>query len=166
MNHVFYKIKKFPDDFWDLARPQGKFMIDQILKNELNWKYYGGHHHESLLTKFIVSIYLPQKFNIDRRITGLSAMVRSGKIQKIEAEKILNVRPKIVDEEKLTKYILEKLDLTKIQYNHIMYQKNKNFKDFKTYYNLFKNLKYPVLMATKLGFVPKILYLRYFGGHN
>ena len=68
--------------------------VDRILKEELNWKYYGGHHHESLLTKFIVSVYLPEKFNIDRRMTGLAAMVRSKTIDKIEAEKILAEKPK------------------------------------------------------------------------
>jgi N-acetyl sugar amidotransferase len=140
--------------------------VDQILKNELNWKYYGGHHHESLLTKFIVSVYLPEKFNIDRRMTGLSAMIRSGKIQKHQAQKILNTQINIDDKEKLTNYVLEKLDLTKNQYSQIMLKKNKNFKDFKTYYNLFKYLKYPVLLANKLGFVPKILYLRYYGCRN
>jgi N-acetyl sugar amidotransferase len=140
--------------------------IDQILKNELNWKYYGGHHHESLLTKFIVSVYLPEKFNIDRRMTGLSAMIRSGKIQKHQAQKILNTQINIEDKDKLTNYVLEKLDLTKDQYTQIMLKKNKNFKDFKTYYNLFKYLKYPVLLANKLGFVPKILYLRYYGSRN
>jgi len=140
--------------------------VDQILKNELNWKYYGGHHHESLLTKFIVSVYLPEKFKIDRRMTGLSAMIRSGKIQKHQAEKILNTQINIEDKEKLTNYVLEKLDLTKDQYSQIMLKENKNFKDFKTYYNLFKYLKYPVLLANKLGFVPKILYLRYYGSRN
>ncbi len=140
--------------------------VDKVLKNELNWKYYGGHHHESLLTKFIVSVYLPEKFNIDRRMTGLSAMIRSGKIKKQEAEKMLNAQINIEDKEKLTKYILGKLDLTKDQYSQIMSKKNKNFRDFKTYYNLFKYLKYPVLLANKLGFVPKILYLRYYGSRN
>ena len=80
--------------------------------------------------------------------------------------KILNTQINIDDKEKLTNYVLEKLDLTKDQYSQIMLKKNKNFKDFKTYYNLFKYLKYPVLLANKLGFVPKILYLRYYGCRN
>ena len=52
-------------------------MVEKILKDEVGWSYYGGHHHESLLTKFVVSSYLPNKFNIDRRLTSYSAMVRS-----------------------------------------------------------------------------------------
>ena len=99
-------------------------------------------------------------------MTGLSAMIRSGKIQKHEAQKILNTQINIEDKEKLTNYVLEKLDLTKDQYSQIMLKENKNFKDFKTYYNLFKYLKYPVLLANKLGFIPKILYLRYYGSRN
>jgi hypothetical protein len=99
-------------------------------------------------------------------MTGLSALIRSGKIQKQEAEKMLNTQINIEDKEKLTNYILGKLDLTKDQYSQIMSKKNKNFRDFKTYYNLFKYLKYPALLANKLGFVPKILYLRYYGSRN
>ena len=54
--------------------------VEKILKEEVDWNYYGGHHHESLLTKFVVSSYLPKKFNIDRRLTSYSAMVRAGLI--------------------------------------------------------------------------------------
>ena len=62
-------------------------MVEKILKKEVNWNYYGGHHHESLLTKFVVSSYLPKKFNIDRRLTSYSAMVRSNLISKNDAKK-------------------------------------------------------------------------------
>ena len=53
-----------------------KKVIEELQKN-FDWINYGGHHHESLLTKFVVSYYLPKKFKIDRRRTGISAMIRS-----------------------------------------------------------------------------------------
>ena len=56
-----------------------KKVIEELQKN-FDWINYGGHHHESLLTKFVVSYYLPKKFGIDRRRTGISAMIRSKKI--------------------------------------------------------------------------------------
>ena len=63
--------------------------VEKILNDEIGWTYYGGHHHESLLTKFVVSSYLPKKFNIDRRLTSYSAMVRSKLISKSEAKNII-----------------------------------------------------------------------------
>ncbi len=139
-------------------------MVEKILKDEVDWNYYGGHHHESLLTKFVVSSYLPKKFNIDRRLTSYSAMVRARLISKADAKKILLEKPiSKKDEINLQEYILEKLDLSKEEFDRIMKMKNKNFRDFKTYYNFFRFFKIPVKILYKLNFIPKILYLRYFG---
>ena len=41
--------------------------VIKILQENFDWINYGGHHHESLLTKFVVSYYLPKKFGIDRK---------------------------------------------------------------------------------------------------
>ncbi len=138
--------------------------VEKILSDEIGWNYYGGHHHESLLTKFVVSYYLPNKFNIDRRLTSYSAMVRSKIVSKVEAKEILkkdilNSR----DEEELKNYILEKLDITKLQFDDILKKKNVNFRNFKTYYRVFKYFKYPIKALAKLNLIPKLLYLRYFG---
>ena len=138
--------------------------VEKILKDEVNWNYYGGHHHESLLTKFVVSIYLPKKFNIDRRLTSYSAMVRANLISKSEEKKILINKPiPEKDEINLQEYILDKLDISKEEFENIMKMDNKNFRNFKTYYNFFKYFKIPVKILYKLNFIPKILYLRYFG---
>ena len=138
--------------------------VEKILKEEVNWNYYGGHHHESLLTKFVVSSYLPKKFNIDRRLTSYSAMVRAGLISKSDAKKILKENPITEKEEiNLQEYILDKLDLSKNEFEAILKMKNKNFRNFKTYYNFFKYFKLPVKILYKLNFIPKLLYLRYFG---
>ena len=137
--------------------------VGNILKKEVGWNYYGGHHHESILTKFIVSSYLPKKFNIDRRRTGLSAMVRSKKILRSEALDILSKKPILDDDEDLTNYVLEKLDISKKEFEEILQKKNKNFKDYFTYYNFFKYLKWPASLAYKLNIIPKILFLRFYG---
>lgn len=138
--------------------------VEKILKDEVNWTYYGGHHHESLLTKFVVSSYLPRKFNIDRRLTSYSAMIRSGLILKNDAKKILNNRSiSEIDEVNLQEYILDKLDISKDEFHNIMNMKNKNFRNYKTYYNFFKYFKIPAKILYKLNFIPKILYLRFFG---
>lgn len=148
LNYIEYKYEK----------------VEKILKKEVGWTYYGGHHHESLLTKFVVSSYLPKKFNIDRRLTSYSAMVRAGIISKNDAKKNLKEKPISYKEEiNLQEYILDKLDLTKNEFDEIINMKNKNFRNFKTYYNFFKYFKIPIMTLYKLNFIPKILYLRYFG---
>ena len=139
-----------------------KKVIEELQSN-FDWINYGGHHHESLLTKFVVSYYLPKKFGIDRRRTGLSAMIRSNKISRKEALEILSKPPILNDEKELKDYILDKLDISLEEFDMIMNKENKNFKNFKTYYNYFKNFKFFANAAYKLGFIPKILYLRYFG---
>ena len=138
--------------------------VEKILNEEFEWNYYGGHHHESLLTKFVVSSYLPNKFNIDRRLTSYSAMVRSKLISKNDAKKILSSNSlKKEDEEKLIEYILDKLDISSSEYEKILLQRNKNFRNFKTYYNTYRYFKYPIKVLAYLNLIPKLLYLRYFG---
>ncbi len=137
--------------------------VEKILENEVGWKYYGGHHHESLLTKFIVSIYLPKKFNIDRRKTGLSAMVRSNKISKNEALKIISTPPKLTDEKELTDYILSKLEISKEEYLNILQNENKNFRNYTTYHTFLKYFKPIAKVFYQLNLIPKLLYLRYYG---
>ena len=91
-------------------------------------------------------------------------MVRARLISKADAKKILLEKPiSKKDEINLQEYILEKLDLSKEEFDRIMKMKNKNFRDFKTYYNFFRFFKIPVKILYKLNFIPKILYLRYFG---
>ena len=138
--------------------------VEKILNEEFEWNYYGGHHHESLLTKFVVSSYLPNKFNIDRRLTSYSAMVRSKLISKNDAKKVLSSNSlKKEDEEKLIEYILDKLDISSSEYEKILLQRNKNFRNFKTYYNTYRYFKYPIKVLAYLNLIPKLLYLRYFG---
>lgn len=137
--------------------------VKSILKNELGWVYYGGHHHESLLTKFIVSYYLPKKFGIDRRRTGMSAMVRSGKISRDNGIKILSNFPQLEDEENLKNYILDKLDISNVEFQKILNKENKNFRNYKSYHSFLSKFSYFARLCYKLNFIPKILYLRYFG---
>ncbi len=137
--------------------------VKSTLKNELGWMYYGGHHHESLLTKFIVSYYLPKKFGIDRRRTGMSAMVRSGKLSRDKGLKILSKFPELEDEENLKNYILDKLDISNDEFSIILKKENKNFRNYKSYYSYLSKFSYFARICYKLNFIPKILYLRYFG---
>ena len=91
------------------------------MNKEFEWNY-GGHHHESLLTN-VVSSYLPNKFNIDRRLTSGSAMVRSKLISKI-CKKFFH--PTFKKKMKKTyEYILDKLDISLSEYKNFTSSKIK-----------------------------------------
>ena len=133
--------------------------VDKILKERLGWKDYGGHHHENKFTHFIQSYYLPKKFGIDKRKTELSAQIRSGHITKQQAEGILN-KPYQYDQE-IVDYVIKQLDFTKEEFQKIMDAPNKSYQDYKTLQPVYKMLRLPINIATKLGFLPRILYLKY-----
>ncbi len=133
--------------------------VSELIKNELNWKYYGGHHHDNYYTHFFQSYYLPLKFNIDKRKNEFSALIRSGQITREKAMEGLN-SPYPIDRE-IVKYAIAKLDFTESEFEKIMNAPNRSFHDFKNYLGLIKFLKFPVKIAAKSNLVPKILYEKY-----
>ena len=136
--------------------------VISTLKENFDWNYYGSHHHESTFTKFCISYYLPKKFNIDRRKTDLSAMIRSKKIKIEKARELISKKVKIDDEENLLDFVLNKLDISKKEFDEILKKENKNFKNFFTYYDILKYFKFIIHLMTKIKLLPKILYLKYF----
>ena len=133
--------------------------VDSILEKELNWQFYGGHHHESYFTHFFQSYYLPVKFNIDKRKVELSAMIRSGHIKKDEA--LQELESEYPYQEELIKYVCNKFEFTQNEFKQIMNDDKRTFRDFKTYHPLIKKLKLPIKIAADLHMVPKILYEKY-----
>jgi len=133
--------------------------VDVILENELSWRYYGGHHHENSFTKFFQSYYLPVKFDIDKRKTELSAMIRSGHIKRNSAIELLSEKYKYDSSD--ISFALKKLQITSDEWNVIMNNEIKSHQDFKTLLSVIKALKWPLNIITKLGILPRILYLKY-----
>jgi N-acetyl sugar amidotransferase len=134
--------------------------VDSILTKELDWQYYGGHHHENLYTRFFQSYYLPKKFNIDKRKTELSALIRSGQITRDAAIKEIETAPYVYDE-KTVVYAYSKLGLSKEEFFKIMNLPPKTHDDYPTYLPLIRFLRKPIRMAAKLKLIPHILYLKY-----
>ena len=60
--------------------PYSKTEAMQVLKNELEWQYYGGKHHESRFTKFFQSYYLPTKWGYDKRRAHLASMIHNEEV--------------------------------------------------------------------------------------
>ncbi len=141
--------------------PYIKKDVDKIIQKELGWRNYGGHHHESTYTKFIQSYLLPRKFHVDKRRTENSAMIRSGYMERDEAlDLVKDIYPY---DESLIEYVAEKFDLTEDQFNQITDQPVKSFKDYKSYFPFIKLMRIPLYIASRLGIVPRLLYLKFLG---
>lgn len=137
-----------------------KRTVDEVLKTELDWEYYGGHHHENLYTKFFQSYYLTKKFGIDKRKTEFSALIRSGQISREEALKELEESEYEFDPA-VVEYAINKLGLSKQDFQKIMDAPIKSHDDYSTYLPFIRLLKTPIKMAVKLKLVPQVLYLKY-----
>ncbi|MBS3168420.1 N-acetyl sugar amidotransferase [Candidatus Woesearchaeota archaeon] len=133
--------------------------VNALLERQFDWKYYGGHHHESIYTQFFQSYYLIKKFNIDKRKKDYSAMVRSGQMNRKEAIKLIN-KPYPVDEQ-IVNYTINKLGLSKAEFEKIMQEQPKSFQDYPNYYNYIQTFKFPIKIGCKLNLFPKILELKY-----
>ncbi len=137
-----------------------KKMVDAELQREVGWQYYGGHHHENVYTKFFQSYLLPKKFNIDKRKTELSALIRSGQMSREEAIHELTSSPYEYDEKVVT-YTINKLGLSQKEFDEIMQLPIKSHDDYATYLPLMRMLRFPIKWAARLKLVPHILYLKY-----
>ena len=133
--------------------------VTQMLESELEWRYYGGHHHENNFTKFFQSYYLPVKFGIDKRKVEYSALIRSGQISVEDALK--NIEEKYPYDEELITYVQKKLSITPEEFNQIMLTPVSSHNAYKTYLPLIRMLRGPIKIAVSMRLLPQILYLKY-----
>jgi hypothetical protein len=141
--------------------PYNESEILEKLTRELDWKNYGGKHHESKYTGFFQSYILTRKFNIDKRKLHYSALLRSGQMTRDEALQKVQVDPYDGGLETLN-YCLKKLDYTHEEFDGIMNQKPKLFLEYKSYYSLVRRLKKPIAWGTKMGIIPDTVYRKFF----
>ncbi len=132
-----------------------------VLEKKLDWKYSGGHHHESYYTEFFQTFLLPKKFNIDKRITELSGFIRTNQITRELAINELRDNEYPYRKE-LINYTLSKLDLSYSDFNKILEDKPRTYKNYDTYYPLIKLFQKPIKFGTKLGLLPYVLYQKFF----
>ncbi|MDX9907504.1 MAG: hypothetical protein RBS55_13020 [Bacteroidales bacterium] len=133
---MVYKIKVIRPLYF---LPYKKNEAKKLLSGQYGWIDYGGHHHENIFTRFAISYWLPEKFNIDKRIITLSAQVLSGEINRAEALDIISKKP--YSEEKIEgeiSYVLKKLKLERQDYDRAFNGPNNYFTDYPSYYPLIR----------------------------
>ena len=152
---IYYPyIKKFkiirPLDFMKYNKDEAK----NIIMEKINWKDYGGKHHESRFTKFFQAHWLPTKFGYDKRRAHLSSLIVSGQISRKKAleeinKPLYNAKELIVDIEFLSK----KMGLSVKEFKNIMKMPNKAFGDYPSDYRLDKN--FSIFKATVMKWFKK-----------
>jgi N-acetyl sugar amidotransferase len=133
----------------------------KVLKELYGWEYYGGHHHENLFTKFTISYWLPEKFQIDKRIITLSAQIVSGEISRNDALEIITMpsydSTKILEEKK---YIIKKLGFSEEEFQSIWNNPNRSFLEYPSNYSTIKRFAKIIIPVVSLILPqkPKIFY--------
>jgi N-acetyl sugar amidotransferase len=132
----------------------------KILETELDWKYSGGHHHESIYTHFFQSFLLPRKFNIDKRKTEFSAMILSKhETRKNALEHIQSTSYPY--EQDIVDYTLKKLDISQDEFERILKLPIKTFRDYPSYLSIIRLFKPLIHVLHKARLLPGIIYLKY-----
>jgi N-acetyl sugar amidotransferase len=87
----------------------------------VGWRYYGGKHYESIITKFYQTYYLPKKFGVDKRRCHVSALIRNGEISREAALMEISAPPISPDEAARDKeFVLKKLGFSEKEFDHYM----------------------------------------------
>jgi N-acetyl sugar amidotransferase len=139
--HVL-KVRQFSIlDYVDYDKEKAK----ELLINQLDWRSYGGKHHESIFTKWHQVVYLPTKFKFDKRKIHLSDLILSKQLTREEA--LVELSKKAISDEdrrELEKYVVKKLDLTEEEYQKILNATPVSFSQYPNdlwAINLYKQLK-------------------------
>lgn len=114
-----------------------------FMESELGWKWYGGHHFESIFSRWAFAYYLPKKFGIDKRIADYSVMVRSGQINRDQAYELMNEKIYSTEQEREDRrYIMNKLGIIETdmeEYLSAPPRKNSEYRHHPWWYRKFCN---------------------------
>lgn len=145
--------------FWFLD--YNKNEARSIIESELDWQYYGGHHYESIFTRFNITHWLPRKFNIDKRKVTFSALVRSGQMDRALALSAIQEPP--VDPETEAgdiDYVTRKLEITRKEYETLLLAPPRKFTDYPSYFPLYRRGRWLAMFFFQhiLSFKPMTFY--------
>jgi N-acetyl sugar amidotransferase len=153
---VLLRIEKIrPLYYMDYVKEDAK----AILTNELGWKWYGGHHLENRFTAFWHTYFMPQRYGIDTRLLGHSALVRSGQMTREKGLELIS-EPQKFDPE-LVEMVIKRLGFTQEEFRSIMALPKRTYREFKTYKKTFERLRWLFWVLYKLNRVPKSFYLKF-----
>lgn len=130
-----------------------------ILTRQLGWKWYGGHHLENRFTAFWHTYFMAVRYQVDTRLLGHAALVRSGQMTRDEGIALL-AKPQQYDPE-LVAMVVKRLGFTDQEFAQVMSLPKRTYREFKTYKRTFERLSWLFWILYKLNRVPKSFYLKF-----
>lgn len=126
----------------------------KLLKEKLDWTYYGGKHYESVYTRFYQGFVLPEKFKIDKRKGHLSSLIFSGQISREDALKEIAkpTYPEGLLQEDFN-FVLKKFGFTKEEFNAILALPNKTYRDYPNQSKVLDTLRKILNKLRELGLI-------------
>jgi N-acetyl sugar amidotransferase len=138
--------------------PYGRAGAIDVLERELNWRNYGGKHHESIYTRFFQEYILPRKFNIDKRRAHCSSLIMSGQMTREEA--LSAMEQPIADERSLREdraYVVKKLNISDDDFETIMQAPVRSYRDYDNDSRRYAQMRSLWRRAQGLGLLPRQL---------
>ena len=156
VREMYYKlVKKITFAYPLNYMPYEKEAAMALLKEKLDWKYYGGKHYESKYTGFIQSYYLYTKFGIDYRRATFSSQICTGEVDRSEALEQLTTLPYTDEKVALEKkYIAKKLGISPEEFDVILTAPAKWYTDYpnsEKFLSMIYNTYRTVFKREKLG---------------
>lgn len=131
----------------------------RFLAENYGWKWYGGHHLENRFTAFYHTYFLPKRWQINFRQIELSALVRSGQLDRDEA--IEQFRAPRQGDADLIALVKKRLGFSDDEFNAVMTMPKRSYREFRTYKSRFEALRPLFWMLWKLNRVPKSFYEKF-----
>jgi len=126
------------------------------LKKSYGWNDYGQKHHESIYTRFWQGYVLPRKFNIDKRYAHYSDLINSGQLSKAEAHRMLEQNFYLSEKaEDDRQYVVKKLRLSDEEFERLMSNRPRNFKEYPNNFYLIKAIKFVLNLLRSLSIYPR-----------
>lgn len=133
-----------------------KEITKQFLIDKLGWRDYGGKHHESIYTRFYQGVYLPKKFNIDKRYGHLSDLINAGQLSREQAlDELQKPTYSLEDQAADRLYVLKKLGMTDSEFAEIEALPEKSFHAFKNSFVMVQRFRDLVNWLRARGLYPK-----------
>ena len=133
--------------------------VKKYLQNNLNWKWYGGHHLENRFTAFYHSYFIPKRFGKDFRALGYSALIRCGQMTRDEGVRLMKEPPYLEDE--IVELVKKRLGFSDGEFDKIMSLPHRTYREFKTYKRTFEKMKPFFWLMYKMDLVPHSFYMKY-----
>jgi len=134
--------------------------IDEFLKSEFGWQDTGGWHFDNEIFG-LQCYYSRHKFGIDWRICEYAAWVRTGAMSRADALQKMREIPEI-EKKEFVDYALKKQGISVEEWERIMQERPKDFRDYPTYYPLLKVLSPLVWLLGRIHVLPAHTYEKFF----